>query len=65
MRTQIRELAKKLAKINPKFAQQVTDLADSVSKPKDYILIDIDRMEATVNPDKVSDDIEIPNITVE
>jgi hypothetical protein len=65
MRTQIRELAKKLAKINPKFAQQVTDLADSVSKPKDYILIDIDRMEATVNPDKVSDDIEIPKITVE
>jgi len=65
MRTQIRELAKKLAKINPKFAQQVTDLADSVSKPKDYILIDVDRMEATLNPDKVSDDIEIPNITVE
>ncbi len=64
MKKQIRDLASRLAKINDKFAQQVTDMADTLSKPKEYLMIDVDRMEATVNPDKVAGDIEIPEITV-
>ena len=64
MRGTIEKLASRIAKINKEYGEELYAIAQTITEPKDFLLIDIKEMKSVVNPDEVVGDVEVPDITV-
>ncbi len=62
MRGKIEELVQKITKKNSKYGEEILAIAQTL--PPDYLEIDIDKMGSMIDPDKVSEDIEVPEIKI-
>lgn len=62
MRDKVESLVKKLLKTSPRYGEEIMAIAQSL--PKEYLEIDIEKMESLIDPDKVSEDIEVPEIKI-